>query len=599
LALMLLAAASAGAAPAWLAPVDLSAAGQDAYFSQVAFSSQGDAVAVWRRYNGVNYIVQGAVRPAGGGWQAPVDLSGAGQNASGQQVAVDSQGNAVAVWQRYNGTNWIAQGAVRPAGAGWQAPADLSGAGQSGYGPRVAVDSQGNAVAVWERSNGTNYIVQGAVRAAGGVWQAPADLSAAGQDADGARVAVDSQGNAVAVWERYNGANYIVQGAVRAAGGVWQAPVDLSAAGQSADFPQVAVDSQGNAVAIWQRSNGANVIVQGAVRAAGGVWQAPVDLSGAGRDAYDPQVAFDAQGSAVAVWDRSNGTNKIVQGAVRAAGGVWRAPVDLSGVGQNASDPQVAFDAQGNAVAVWERYNGANFIVQGAGYDAAGPLLRALSIPTTGIVGQPLSLSVAPLDVWSGLGATSWSFGDGASASATSVTHAYPAPGSYDVTVTSADALANTTTAKGTITITPAPAPPVAPALAAVAGLRLAPAQFRAARSGPSATTAAVRTATRVSYTLNIAANVRFTVQRTASGRTVSGRCVKPTRSNLTHKRCTRFVTVRGSFPRTRPAGADRFTFTGRLAGHALKPGRYQLVATPTANGHTGKPTRASFRILK
>lgn len=25
----------------------------------------------------------------------------------------------------------------------------------------------------------------------------------------------------------------------------------------------------------------------------------------------------------------------------------------------------------------------------------------------------------------------------------------------------------------------------------------------------------------------------------------------------------------------------------------------YRLVATPTANRHTGKPTRASFRILK
>jgi hypothetical protein len=54
-----------------------------------------------------------------------------------------------------------------------------------------------------------------------------------------------------------------------------------------------------------------------------------------------------------------------------------------------------------------------------------------------------------------------------------------------------------------------------------------------------------------------------------------------------------------GSFTRTRPPGADRFTFTGRLTGHALKPGRYRLVATPTANRHTGKPTRAGLRILR
>ena len=49
-------------------------------------------------------------------------------------------------------------------------------------------------------------------------------------------------------------------------------------------------------------------------------WLAPQDLSAAGQDANDPQVAVDGQGNAIAVWSRSNGTNDIVQAAVRAAG---------------------------------------------------------------------------------------------------------------------------------------------------------------------------------------------------------------------------------------------------------------------------------------
>jgi hypothetical protein len=102
-----------------------------------------------------------------------------------------------------------------------------------------------------------------------------------------------------------------------------------------------------------------------------------------------------------------------------------------------------------------------------------------------------------------------------------------------------------------------------------------------------------------VSYTLNIAAKTRFTIQRATSGRAVSGRCVKPTKSNRTRKSCTRLVAVTGGFTRTRAAGPDRFTFTGRLAGHALTPGRYRLIATPAVNGHTGKPSRVSFRIVK
>ena len=54
-------------------------------------------------------------------------------------------------------------------------------------------------------------------------------------------------------------------------------------------------------------------------------WLAPQDLSAAGQHAYDPQVAVDGQGNAIAVWQRSDGTNTIVQAAARAAGGVRRA----------------------------------------------------------------------------------------------------------------------------------------------------------------------------------------------------------------------------------------------------------------------------------
>jgi hypothetical protein len=170
-----------------------------------------------------------------------------------------------------------------------------------------------------------------------------------------------------------------VQGGVRPAGGLWQAPVDLSAAGRDAADPRVAVDAQGNAVAVWYGDNGDNLIVQGAVRAAGGAWQAPVDLSAAGHNASFPQVAVDAQGNAVAVWNQYDGANRlIVQGAVRPAGGVWQAPIDVSAAGQNAYLPQVAVDAQGNAAAVWTRLDGTHQIMQAAGYDAAGPLLQGL-----------------------------------------------------------------------------------------------------------------------------------------------------------------------------------------------------------------------------
>jgi hypothetical protein len=59
-------AGAAWATPTWLAPVDLSAPGQNAGRPQVAVDHAGDAVAVWNRFSGGKEIVQAATRPAGG-----------------------------------------------------------------------------------------------------------------------------------------------------------------------------------------------------------------------------------------------------------------------------------------------------------------------------------------------------------------------------------------------------------------------------------------------------------------------------------------------------------------------------------------------------
>src|SRR5205814_114111 len=162
------------------------------------------------------------------------------------------------------------------------------------------------------------------------------------------------------------------------AGGAFAAPVDLSATGQDAENPQVAFDPAGNALAVWERSNGTNDIVQSSFRPAAGSFAAPADLSAAGQSAFGAQVAFDPAGNALAVWERSDGTNDIVQSSFRPAGGSFAAPVDLSATGHSAFSAQVAFDPAGNALAVWTRFSGTNNIVQAA----FGVPTRTLSIST-------------------------------------------------------------------------------------------------------------------------------------------------------------------------------------------------------------------------
>jgi hypothetical protein len=141
--------------------------------------------------------------------------------------------------------------------------------------------------------------------------------------------------------------------------------------------------------------------------------------------------------------------------------------------------------------------------------------------------------------------------------------------------------------------------------LAALSGLAFSNKTFAAQNSGPSTTNARKKSprGTKVSFKLNEAASVRFTVTQRVKGRKVKrGKktvCVKPTHKNRKRKRCTRVVTLKGSFSRTGVAGKNSFHFSGRLNGRKLKPGRYRLVATPTAGGKRGKPTSSGFRIVR
>jgi hypothetical protein len=355
---------------AWSPPDDLSATGQNASDVQIAVDANGNATAVWLRSDGTNFIVQASTKPFGGIWQAvPNDLSASIPDVLLPQIAVDANGNATAVWTRGTGTGIIVQASTKLFGGNWQAvPDDLSADGQNAALPQIAVDASGNVTVVWLETVGSYDIIQASTKLFGGNWQVtPDDLSAADKNARRPQIAVDDNGNATAVWLIPSGAIYTIQASTKLFNGTWQAiPDDLSVAGQDAGDAQIAVDANGNVTAVWAGSNGTNYIVQASAKPFGGTWQAiPNDLSASGQNASGPQIAVDANGNATVVWERSNGTNTIIQSSTKPFNGAWQAtPDDLSAIGQDAQRSQIAVDANGNATAVWERFNGTNYIIQ-------------------------------------------------------------------------------------------------------------------------------------------------------------------------------------------------------------------------------------------
>ena len=158
-----------------------------------------------------------------------------------------------------------------------------------------------------------------------------------------------------------------------------------------------------------------------------------------------------------------------------------------------------------------------------------------------------------------------------------------------------------------TVEAPPPPAyalPQTVPAAPRLTFLTLAPRAFAAARRGAPTRSRRLRgIGTRISYRSDVAARVRFTVQRLRPGRrTRSGtrtRCLAPSARNRRGARCMRHVRLPGSFTDAAGAGSNSLYFTGRLGGRTLTPGTYRLRATPTAGGVAGGPVDVSFRITR
>jgi hypothetical protein len=162
--------------------------------------------------------------------------------------------------------------------------------------------------------------------------------------------------------------------------------LDMSDPGQDALEQEVAVSNAGATLVTWTRSDGANTRIQARYRDASGNI-GPVDtVSDPGQNASQPDIAFDSSGNAIAIWTRNDGTNVRVQAAFRPAAGPWQAPTTLSAAGQDAFGPQISFDNAGKALAVWWRYN-----------DPTPPgssVIQASIRPPAGSFGAPQDLSV-------------------------------------------------------------------------------------------------------------------------------------------------------------------------------------------------------------
>ena len=342
----------------------------DAYGPQIAIDSNGNAIVVWYQSDGTRYNIWSNRYEPGTGWGAAqlIETDNAG-NAYRSQVAIDSSGNAIAVWYQSDGTRkniWSNRYEPR---TGWGTAQLIENSIESASFPRVAIDSTGNAIVVWKhfysiRSN--RYELETG-------WGTAQILNKGGKIGSSPQIVIDSGGNAIIVWGQFDGAcyNYNIYSNRYVSGVGWGRTRLIETTNGYAKNSQIAIDSNGNAIAVWYQWDEIRDNIWANRYVPGTGWGTAQLIEGDNTGtAYNPQVAIDSSGNAIAVWYHHDGTRYNIRSNRYILGRGWgrNQLIETDNAG-TAYNPQVAIDSSGNAIAVWYQWDGVRYNIWSNRYE--------------------------------------------------------------------------------------------------------------------------------------------------------------------------------------------------------------------------------------
>lgn len=293
-------------------------------------------------------------------WTALSSISNANVNATDPHVVIDISGNVTAVWIE----NGVIKASSRPASGSWSSISSLSTNSASNL--LLGIDGSGNVTALWIE----NSQITSAMKLFGGNWGASTVVSLI-SGVSNPSLAVDQQGNAVAVWSRGG----VVESSTRSAN-VWSPAFTLVTS--NASHPHVAINNSGTAIAVWHRIvSGTDVIASNNLTLSTNTWGVAKNVfSGTAAFFHDyPKVAIDSNGNATLAWFRYNLLNgnayqnvQVLTSSLTSGAAAWSIPTMLSNSGiRNPGDLtlKIGFDTNDDTIAVWTNsYDGEVFYIE-------------------------------------------------------------------------------------------------------------------------------------------------------------------------------------------------------------------------------------------
>ena len=241
----------------------------------------------------------------------------------------------------------------------WSTETKLENAINDSSNPSVAVNSAGEGLIVWVKNDGEfNNIVASSY--SGGVFGSPVVIET--EDLGNAiepKIAMDSNGNGFAIWHQYDGSqrNNIWINRFDASTKSWGTAETIESNTGNALDTDIAIDVNGNAFAIWsQRDTAQYNIWVNRYDAVTDSWGTPekIETEDFG-DAFEAKIAFDGNGNAIAIWRQLNTVYSIWSNRYNVSTGTWVTAelIETDDTGYTAHTAQLAVSKNGNAMAVW------------------------------------------------------------------------------------------------------------------------------------------------------------------------------------------------------------------------------------------------------
>ncbi len=311
-------------------------------FFRLAVSPNGSAYAVWYKSTGNLYINRYV---PGNGWGSPEVLFGP-STILDLQAAADGNGNLIVVWEAPTIPYYRLYAQKYVPGIGWNtAQAIDDNTGTCSY-PRLVADNTGDVIAIWQQSSTRVYANQ---LTAVSSWGTPTIVSSStSTGAYAPEIAINKSGSAMAVWYENNNGTYNAYARSFTPSIGWDAVQSIETGTSGAYEVHVAIDDVGTAIALWRQPD---LYYNRYVPGSG--W----DTAQAFAVGSSPEVKMNGQGQAVAVWnqwDPSNGNQVYSKKFIPATG--WGAASNLVSELGSANSPHAVMDSQGNATAIWSQW---------------------------------------------------------------------------------------------------------------------------------------------------------------------------------------------------------------------------------------------------